>query len=208
MARVTGPLFSIDASGTVGKTITFTKWKGRNVVRQRVIPMNPKSALQTGTRAMFQYLTRVWAAIDGTAQATWDELAAGKAVSAFNAFVGENLQRWQMNKAPAHAYPAAESATALTVTTQTLTGGVGHAQVDVTPSAATAIGGILVLRDTAEITSFSWGKVVAVLPADGTNAVNFTDSPLAPGTYHYRTAVFTDDGVMGALKDDGTAVVS
>lgn len=43
MAKVTGPLMSLDASGTVGKTATFSKWKGQNYVRLRVTPKNPKS---------------------------------------------------------------------------------------------------------------------------------------------------------------------
>jgi hypothetical protein len=43
MAKVTGPLMSLDASGTVGKTATFSKWKGQNYVRLRVTPLNPQS---------------------------------------------------------------------------------------------------------------------------------------------------------------------
>ena len=208
MARVTGPLFSMDASGTIGKTVTFSKWKGRNYTRQRVIPSNPRSAAQTGPRSMFKYLTQIWASIGVVAQATWDTLAESNQISPFNAFVGSNLQRFQMNQAPSHATPAAEAATALTVSAMTLTGGVGHIQVDLTPSGATAIGGFVVLRDSSAITSMNWSKVVAVIPADGANAVNFTDSPLAPGTYHYRAAVFTTDGVLGALITDDSADAS
>jgi len=208
MALLTGPLFSIDASGTVGKTITYAKWKGRNYARQRVIPMNPKSAAQTGPRSMFAYLAKAWAGLGDVAQATWNALAEASQISPFNAFVGANLQRFQLNKAPTQANPAAEASTQLTVSDQTLTGGVGHIQVDLTPSAATDIAGFIVLRDASEITSFAWNKVVAVIPADGANEVNFTDSPLAPGTYHYRAAVFNVDGVLGELKADDSAVAT
>lgn len=41
---------SLDASGTVGKTTTFSKWKGRNYVRLRVTPMNPQTADQQASR--------------------------------------------------------------------------------------------------------------------------------------------------------------
>ena len=208
MALLTGPLFSIDASGTVGKTITYSKWKGRNYARQRVIPANPKSAAQTGPRSMFTYLTKAWADLGDVAQATWNALAEASQISPFNAFVGANLQRFQLNKAPTHANPAAEASTPLTVSDQTLSGGVGHIQVDLTPSGATDIGGFIVLRDSSEITSFAWNKVVAVIAADGANQVNFTDSPLAPGTYHYRAAVFNTDGAMGALVTDDTATAT
>lgn len=44
MAKVTGPLMSLDASGTVGKTAVFSKWKGQNYVRLRVTPMNRQTS--------------------------------------------------------------------------------------------------------------------------------------------------------------------
>ena len=51
MAKVTGPLMSLDASGTVANTTTFSKWKGRNYVRLRVIPQNPQSVAQQAVRS-------------------------------------------------------------------------------------------------------------------------------------------------------------
>ena len=44
--RLTGPMFSLTASGTVGKTITMSKWKGRAYARTRVIPFNGRTADQ------------------------------------------------------------------------------------------------------------------------------------------------------------------
>lgn len=49
MAKVKGPLMSLEASGTVGGTITFDK---RGFVRQRVIPANPQSEAQGNVRQM------------------------------------------------------------------------------------------------------------------------------------------------------------
>jgi len=50
MAKATGPLFSLEASGTVGKTITYSHWKGRPYVRRRVIPINVYEADQVKAR--------------------------------------------------------------------------------------------------------------------------------------------------------------
>jgi hypothetical protein len=50
MAKVTGPLMSLDASGTVGKTAVFSKWKGRNYVRLRVTPTNRQTDPQQDAR--------------------------------------------------------------------------------------------------------------------------------------------------------------
>jgi len=199
---------SIAASGTYGKALTFATWKGRAYVRERVIPANPKSAKQTGVRAMMSFLAQAWSSLETVAKATWDELAAQKAISAFNAFGSETLSRWQNILTPTQAYPAANASTQLTVTTQNLTNGSGCVTVSITPSGSTNIWGMLVFRDTAEITAPSWANCVAVLPANGANAVSWVDSPLDAGTYHYRTAVFNDDGVMGEVKADATAVAS
>jgi len=63
MAKVTGPLMSLDASGSVGKTITFSKWKGRNYVRQLTIPANPRTAGQLVTRIILGGIAKAAAAV-------------------------------------------------------------------------------------------------------------------------------------------------
>lgn len=50
MAKVSGPLFSMEASGAYGGAIVFAKWKGRQYSRQLVIPANPNSADQETAR--------------------------------------------------------------------------------------------------------------------------------------------------------------
>jgi hypothetical protein len=50
MAKTTGPLFSLEASGTVGNTVVYSQWKGVNYVRRRVVPANPYEALQVVAR--------------------------------------------------------------------------------------------------------------------------------------------------------------
>ena len=49
MPKVKGPLMSMEASGTLGDTITFDR---RGFVRQRVIPTNPQSDAQGNVRQM------------------------------------------------------------------------------------------------------------------------------------------------------------
>lgn len=50
MAKTTGPLFSMDASGKFGGALVFGKWKGRNTVRQLVTPANPNTQGQEDSR--------------------------------------------------------------------------------------------------------------------------------------------------------------
>lgn len=208
MARVSGPLMSVDASGKFGGAMVFAKWKGRNYVRQLVTPSNPKAAKQLGVRGMMGFLAAAWTGLGAPAKASYLTAAAARSISAFNQYVSENLARWQLFEAPTQATPATEASSSLTVTTQTLTGGVGFATIDVTPSGATSIWGIAIFRDLAAITSPNWNQCIAVIPADGANLVSYVDSPLDAGTYHYRTMVFNVDGKQGAVKADATATVT
>jgi len=50
MAKVTGPLMSMSASGKLGNAIVFSIWKGAAYVRKFVIPSNPQSVGQGDQR--------------------------------------------------------------------------------------------------------------------------------------------------------------
>ena len=63
MAKVIGPLMSLDASGTVAKTATFSKWKGRNYVRQRVIPVNRNTTGQQTVRSILGTIAKACTAV-------------------------------------------------------------------------------------------------------------------------------------------------
>jgi len=95
MAKVTGPLFSLTASGSVGKTITFSIWKGIAYVRQLVIPTYTNTFKQSAVRTLMTDATEAWRAnsvitpttIDATYKAAFDAAAAGTAMSGFNLYV-------------------------------------------------------------------------------------------------------------------------
>lgn len=205
MALVNGPLMSMDASGSVAKAITFSKWKGRNYVRQLIKPHNPKTAAQLGVRAAMKFLTQGWAAIKAASESSYLTLADAAKISPFNEYIRQNLRRWRMGEGLTQSFPAAETPTAVTIT-MGLTGGQRNIEVSVDPSAATDGWGIAIYRDTAEITTANWNNCIAIVPIDGTNAVIYTDAPLDAGTYHYRAAFINDDGVIGtACADDSAA---
>lgn len=63
MAKVNGPFMSLDASGTLADTLTASKWKGRNYMRQRVIPANPKTAGQLAVRSILGTLAKACRAV-------------------------------------------------------------------------------------------------------------------------------------------------
>lgn len=208
MARTTGPLMSIAASGSYAKTLVFASWKGRSYVRERVIPLNPKTSKQTGVRAMMSFLAKQWATLIAGEKANYVVAAAQKSISPFNEFLSCNLAAWKNSDPPSKNWPAEKSSTALTIVTQTLTGGKGMVTISLTPSGSTAIWGMMIFRDTATITACTWANCVAVIAANGSNAVTHVDTPLNAGTYHYRTLVFNDDCKQGAAYTDATATVT
>ena len=206
MARVTGPLHSDGASGTLNGSITYSHWKGRDYVRTCVTPKNPKAAKQTGVRAMFGFLAAAWAAIKVASSASWKTLANASSISPFNAYIQANQKTWQDSAAPTASYPAAKAASPLTVTTQTVTGGSKMATAVITPSGATSIWGIILYRGTTGFTP-SWANAVKIVPANGASAVTIVDDNVTPGTYAYRAAVFTTDGVLGTIHAETAGIV-
>jgi len=60
VAKLKAPLLSLGAAGAIGKSLVFFNWKGLDVVREYVIPANPKTDPQTTQRG---YLTDAVATI-------------------------------------------------------------------------------------------------------------------------------------------------
>jgi len=89
VSRVTGPLFSLDASGTIANAMTFSKWKGKNYVRLRVIPANPQTASQTSQRDTLAAGVSAWknnTSLTAGSKSSWDASASGTGMSGFNRF--------------------------------------------------------------------------------------------------------------------------
>ena len=91
MAKVTGPLMSMDARGQLGKTLVFLGWKGLKTVRSYVIPANPKTAGQTAQRSLLEAGVDEWhdVTLTGADKSAWNRFAKtlASAMSGFNAFV-------------------------------------------------------------------------------------------------------------------------
>ena len=58
MAKVTGPLMSMDARGAIGKAIVFMGWKGIKDARMWLKPANPQSTGQGNIRTVIGALGR------------------------------------------------------------------------------------------------------------------------------------------------------
>lgn len=68
MAKISGPMFSLDARGKFAGALVFSSWKGRPVVRQLVTPANPMSAEQQIARNIVRVFGAIQHHIAATAQ--------------------------------------------------------------------------------------------------------------------------------------------
>lgn len=98
--KLTGPMMSMSASGSIGGVLTFASNKGRAYARTLVKPSNPKSNLQNAVRAVFTFLSQVWKTIPAVDQATWQNLADQTKISPFNAFVKDGQNRTKTGTFP------------------------------------------------------------------------------------------------------------
>lgn len=91
MAKVTGPLFSLSATGQIAKTLVYMSWKGIADVRKYVIPANPKTADQITQRGFVTWAVAKWHSTPFNALdvAAWNLYASisGSVMSGFNKFV-------------------------------------------------------------------------------------------------------------------------
>lgn len=91
MAKTTGPLLSFGATGQVGKTVVFGKWKGVGYVRTHVNPANPQTAEQSLTRNAFGFMQSVYKFAPVLMTDVWDKYVQGKPMTARNAFTKASL---------------------------------------------------------------------------------------------------------------------
>jgi len=201
MVKLYAPLFSLGASGTIGKAVTFSNWKGIAYARQRVVPANPKSVLQVSVRAMMRFLSQAWTDIGSTPQGSWDAPAAATNVSPFNAYIKHNLQRWREFQPPSQTHPAPETGTEPVATLDSAVGGPSYIDLTFTITTLNDVWGVILFRSPTGSFTPSRANAIRVIPITGTGELVYTDSNLDAGDYYYDAKFFTKEGVLG--DDEG-----
>lgn len=92
MARVTYSPLIVQMSGTTGDAV-FSRWKGINYVRSRVIPANPQTPAQTKQRDALSHTLDMWQSIKAWGKGVWDYFATGYALSGYNRYMAENIEK-------------------------------------------------------------------------------------------------------------------
>jgi len=91
MVKVKGPLFSIDARGTLGEAITFKDGHGGVRVEQKPVPSDRRSAAQMAQRSSYSSCVDYWRGLDELRKAICVEEGERLCMTGFNFCIRECL---------------------------------------------------------------------------------------------------------------------
>jgi hypothetical protein len=206
MAVVKGPLMSMDARKSVGKTITFQHWKGKNTLRKTVKGKNPKTGLQTGQRSGLRFLTKNWATLSALIQGRWKTNAGKKKITPLNQFVGTNQSRVRRSLGLIQDPTLAAGAVEAAPTVPLATAAVKSLVITWVDSAGVNDWATFIFRSTAAITTPQSSQLVGIV---GKGTQTFTDLKLTSGTvYHYKLQGTETGGTIGTATADFTGTPS
>jgi hypothetical protein len=89
MAKVMFSPIIVSISGKVADAV-FARWKGRNYIRSRVVPANPRSTAQMVVRNSMARAVSLWQSLYAALKTAMDVYAAGYRMSGFNWMVSQN----------------------------------------------------------------------------------------------------------------------
>lgn len=196
MVKVYGPMMSLDASGTLAKAVTYSKWKGRNYVRERVIPSNPKSGAQTGRRGMFRFLTQAWNALSAADKATYQDLADQLVVSTFNAFVSYNMKLWHNFLTPSQDIATAKVGNGSDNVITAAAWEENRIKITLAGTALAEHWGIILFASLTGTFTPSVGNAIIVDPDTTIASHDIFWTPPSVTTWYLDSVAFSDDGVQ------------
>jgi hypothetical protein len=94
MAKVTAPLHSLTASGSIGNTLTMLRALSRNIAKKKSKPGGTPSAAQLARRAYYRQASADWMALTNLQKAAWKPAADAAQITPFNAFMRAALKAY------------------------------------------------------------------------------------------------------------------
>jgi hypothetical protein len=91
MAKVKGPLMSLEARGSLANKITFRNSTGRNIVSLKSQPTGSPSSAQTTQRALYADGVVYWNALPEPDKQAWADIGRSNGISGYSAFMSDWL---------------------------------------------------------------------------------------------------------------------
>lgn len=205
--KLKGPSLSPEASGTLADVLTYSSSNKRAYAKKHATPRNPKSPPQTAVRAMIRFLTQNWTTLSPADIATYQDLAHAQDIARYHAYLQVNMKRWKNFLFPSKIYPSPGTADPTTPIYQSAFDGVASIRIRLSSGGGPKPWGFVTFRSPVSWTTPTWDQCVNVIFRQPTGFTWWTDTPLEPGTYYYRTHSFSDTGwkrTAGA-EDSATA---
>lgn len=92
MTKLTSPISSLVARGSVGRTITFLKRATHNIVERKPEVKDAKSLAQLSWRHMYLKAVALWHALSSAEKQEWESLARPKHMTGFAWFISQALK--------------------------------------------------------------------------------------------------------------------
>jgi hypothetical protein len=202
MARIYLSPLIVDIRNKQADTV-FSKWRGINYIRSRVVPANPKTAGQVAIREALARLVALWQGFGVNTKDNWKYMMSGREKSGFNHWIGLNTVDEKNDSLLAltldTGYEEFETFTPST--------GSGAGEIDIafapTPFPADRKG-ILYFRKSA---TSEWDKIGAISAAQNSPiTITGLDAGDTYQVYGYiRIEPYDDDGSHVGKSASGTA---
>ncbi len=208
MVKLKGPMTSLSASGSLGGTLVFSSSKGRSYARKLTTPKQPKPILQVAGRAFTSFLSKQWDGLSDAQKESWEDAPLLPDQDAYRRYMSYNKKFIQDGLAPTKLYPAARFwgwASLVTWVVYNQNRRVLHSFSSI-PAADQW--GVIFSRHTADFDAQPLDHVVKVIATPYVGLYQWSESPLAPGTYWYREIPFSNDGNMRSYSGWRNVVVT
>ena len=127
MARISLSPLIVDIRNKQADTV-FSKWKGINYIRSRVVPSNPKTTAQTAIRNALKELVSLWQDAGVWISTNENHWAKGKDLSGFNRYIGKNV----VDEKDGNLLNIADEVGGPALTAMSAAGGGAAGEIDVT----------------------------------------------------------------------------
>lgn len=95
MVKLKLPVLSAEASGTFGKSITFSRQKNKNYAKIYTISDNPQSPKQTNIRTAYSLIIGEWNKQSAVKKEKWDDVARPLELTALNHFISRGMTEYK-----------------------------------------------------------------------------------------------------------------
>lgn len=195
MVKLTGPLNSTAASGTLAGTITFHQSRSRTSLRKKAQPKHPRTRLQIACQASLKFLSQEWKTFTDEQRATWAQASNDPKRCPYTNYIAVNFNRLRTQRFPSMTWPP--NATTQTWVTVSYWQVCGVRQVeyfiDYTGLWKDAWGNCI-YRSNFHPGSYQFPYLVAIIPTKTKEVFSWIDTPLPVDNYSYRSRIFSIDG--------------